>query len=106
MRLALLFLTAALSTVTTFAQTRDAGPWWPHPLWGEGDQAGGSNWITPEKVLEAIRLVKTGRIYEVGQVYEKNMPSFGQRTYALLRPGGPTYSFPGANSLVANHEFP
>ena len=105
MKLALALLVAGLEARALHAQTRDAGPWWPNALWGEGDQAGGSNWITPEKVLEAIRLVKTGRIYEVGQVYEKNMPSFGQRTYALLSPGGPTYSFPGANSLVANDEF-
>ena len=105
MKFALTFLVAALEAKAVLAQTRDAGPWWPSALWGAEDQAGGSNWITPEKVLEAVRLVRTGRIYEVGQVYEKNMPSFGQRTYALLSPGSPTYSFPGANSLVANDEF-
>ncbi len=48
------------------AQTRDEGPWWPHPIWGPEDQAGGSNWITPAKVLEAIKLVKTGKTYELG----------------------------------------
>ena len=105
MKLTLAILVAALSAGAVHAQTRDAGPWWPNLLWGPEDQAGGSNWITAEKVLEAVRLVKTGRIYEVGEVYEKNMPSFGQRTYALLSPGGPTYSFPGANSLIANDEF-
>ena len=72
---------------------------------GRGDQAGASNWITPEKVLEAVRLVKTGKIYEIGQVYEKGMPLFGQRTYALLSPGGPTYSFPSGNRIVGNDEF-
>jgi kynurenine formamidase len=105
MRLVILVTLTVLEAGTALAQTRDAGPWWPHPLWGEGDQAGGSNWVTPEKVLEAIRLVKTGRIYEVGQVYERGMPSFGQRTYALVSPGSRTYSFPGANSLVGNDEF-
>jgi kynurenine formamidase len=105
MKLALAFLLAALEGGAALAQTREAGPWWPNPVWGKGDQAGGSNWITAEKVLEAVRLVRTGRIYEVGQVYEKSMPSFGQRTYALLSPGSPTYSFPGANSLIANDEF-
>ena len=48
-------------------QTREKGPWWPHPIWGAGDQAGGSNWITPSKVMEAIQLVKEGKIYELGQ---------------------------------------
>ena len=105
MKFALATLALALEAGAVHAQTRDAGPWWPSTLWGAGDQAGGSNWVTPEKVLEAVRLVKTGKIYEVGQVYEKSMPSFGQRTYALVSPGNPTYRFPGANSLVANDEF-
>ena len=55
-------------------QTREKGPWWPHPIWGAGDQAGGSNWITPSKIMEAIQLVKEGKTYELGQVYEKGMP--------------------------------
>ena len=94
MKLALAILVAALEVATVPAQTRDAGPWWPNPLWGEGDQAGGSNWITAEKVLEAVRLVKNGRIYELGQVYEKSMPSSGQRTYALLSPEARLTLFP------------
>jgi len=49
--------------------------------------------------------VKTGKIYEIGQVYEKGMPMFGGRTYALLSPGSPTYSFPTSNRIVANDEF-
>jgi hypothetical protein len=94
-----------LSAGGVFAQTREAGPWWPHPTWGAGDQAGASNWITPEKVLEAVRLVRTGKVYEVGQLYEKGMPMFGQRSYALLSPASPTYAFPTANRIVANDEF-
>ena len=37
----------------TAAQTREKGPWWPNAQWGAGDAAGGSNWITPDKVLKA-----------------------------------------------------
>ena len=61
------------------AQTREAGPWWPHPEWGAMDQAGASNRITPEKIVAAIRLVRTGSIYELGQVYERGMPLRGTR---------------------------
>jgi len=105
MRTALVATVLCLSAGSALAQTREAGPWWPNPTWGRGDQAGASNWITPEKVLEAVRLVKTGKIYEIGQVYEKGMPMFGARTYTLLSPGSPTYSFPTANRIVANDEF-
>ena len=50
------------ATVPVVGQTREKGPWWPHPIWGPEDQAGASNWITPEKVLQAVKLVETGQI--------------------------------------------
>jgi len=68
MRIVLVATVLCLSAGSALTQTREAGPWWPNPTWGRGDQAGASNWITPEKVLEAVRLVKTGKIYEIGQV--------------------------------------
>ncbi len=105
MRIAVASTILFLSAGTALAQTRETGPWWPNPTWGRGDQAGASNWITPEKILEAARLVKTGKIYEIGQVYEKGMPLFGARTYALLSPGAPSYSLPGSNRIVGNDEF-
>jgi kynurenine formamidase len=95
-----------LAAVQASGQTREKGPWWPHPVWGGEDQAGASNWITPEKVLEAVKLVETGRIYELGQTYERGMPLFGDRTFSLLIPGGPTYNEPfGTNRLIGNDEF-
>lgn len=88
-----------------FGQTRAAGPWWPHPIWGADDQAGGSNWITPAKVLEAIQLVETGTVYELGHVYERGMPLVGQRTYAMFIPASPTGGPTGANQGVYHDEF-
>ena len=97
---------AALVCVDARGQTRERGPWWPHPIWGAEDQAGASNWITPDKVLEAVGLVTTGKVYELGQTYESGMPMFGARTYALHIPGGPTYRDPmGKNRLIGNDEF-
>lgn len=79
--------------------------WWPHPIWGEGDQAGASNWITPEKILEAAKLVKSGKVYELGHVYERGMPIFGDRTYSLFIPGSPTGGPLGQNKIVYHDEF-
>ena len=87
------------------AQTREAGPWWPHAVWGPEDQAGASNWITPQKVLAAMDLVSTGVVHDLGQPYEQGMPLFGQRTYALHIPGSPTYEPFGENKLVGHDEF-
>jgi kynurenine formamidase len=81
------------------------GPkWWPS-RWGPQDEAGGSNWITPAKVLEAARLIKTGKIYELGHVYETGMPLFGARVFALRIPGTPTGGPFGKNKLVFHDEF-
>ena len=27
--------------------------WWPHAMWGEGDQAGSTNWYTKPEVVDA-----------------------------------------------------
>ncbi len=85
-----------------FGQTREAGPWWPSE-WGPDDQAGASNRITPQKVLEAFSLVQRGEIYELGQIYSNDMPLLGSRTYGLkLLPAG---SADGRNRTVGNDEF-
>ena len=72
---------------------------------GPDDQAGGSNWITPEKILAAITLVKSGKVYELGNVYQRGMPMIGQRTFAMFIPAFPTYGPIGDTSIVFNDEF-
>jgi kynurenine formamidase len=58
---------------------------------GADDQKGAANRITPAKVLEAVRLVKQGQVLDFGRTYEKAMPLFGNRVFALFTPstGGP-----------------
>lgn len=56
-------------------------------------------------MLDAVRLVQTGEIYELEQIYERGMPLYGQRTYALLSPGAPTYGYPRPNGQLGNDEF-
>jgi kynurenine formamidase len=79
-------------------------PWWPS-RWGAGDQAGASNWITPTKVLDAVKWVRDGKIYRLGRAYESGMPLFGTRTFSLTIPGGPTGGPYGANRIVYHDEF-
>lgn len=64
------------------AQTREKGPWWPSAH-GAKDQAGNSNLITPEKIVKALRIPKTGQTYELGHIYEPSMPQYGNRPYYL-----------------------
>ena len=87
------------------AATTPAGaPWWPS-RWGADDQAGASNLITPEKVLDAARLIRTGKIYEMSRVYESQMPKFGERAFTLRIPGGPTGGPVGQNQVIWHDEF-
>ena len=86
------------------AQTRENGPWWPHPIWGAGDQAGASNWITPEKIIEASKWIETGKTYELGHVYEREMFVPANRTFQLFIPSFPTYGPMGENNIVFNDE--
>jgi len=44
-------------------------PWWPSK-WGKDDQIGATNLVTPAKILDALRLVKTGKVYEMSHLYE------------------------------------
>ena len=48
--------------------------WWPS-RWGKDDQRGAANLMTPALVLEATRLIKTGKVYQLGRVYERDMPT-------------------------------
>jgi kynurenine formamidase len=86
------------------AETPIGPKWWPS-RWGADDEAGASNWITPEKVLAATRLIRTGRIYEMGRVAEQHMPVFGERGFLLRMVGSPTGGPFGDNKIVWNDEF-
>ena len=44
---------------------------------------GNSNYVTPEKILKALRIPKTGQTYELGHIYERTMPQYGDRPYFL-----------------------
>lgn len=72
-----------LATGVLLAQTREKGPWWPSPH-GAKDQSGNTNFITPEKIMKALRIPKTGQTYELGRIYEPNMPQYGNRPFYLI----------------------
>lgn len=67
-------LLASLTTAAAFAQPYNPLPG-PSP-WGPNDEAGAANLLTAERVRDAVKLVKTGRIYRLGHEYEADMPIF------------------------------
>ncbi len=82
-----------------------ASNWWPS-AWGASDQRGANNRMTPAKVLEAARLIKTGKIYPLGRVLEKGIPLFGDRLGAhVVIPGTPTGGPFGKHNLYYHDEL-
>ena len=102
-----LSLVCALSVLFAFSANAQVSPgneWWPSE-WGAYDERGAANRITPQKVLEAIQLIKEGQIYQLGRVYESGMPLFPGRHYSLTIPGSPTGGPFGKNQLVYHDEM-
>ena len=67
-------------------QTPIGPEWWPSE-WGADDQRGAANRLTPEKVIEAAQLIKTGKVYHVGQVYEQGHAVGRRTTFQVDDPG-------------------
>src|SRR6516164_5232545 len=78
------------------------GPWWPSK-YGPDDQAGALNEISAGKVIEAVRLVRQGRAYDLAHVLHHDIPAFPGRTFQqclttsdhLSSQGGPDASTAG-----------
>jgi kynurenine formamidase len=82
-----------------------ATQWWPGP-WGPQDEQGAGRRITPAKVLEAAKLIKTGKVYPLGRVLEKGIPVFGERLGAhVVIPGTPTGGPFGKHELFYHDEL-
>ena len=78
--------------------------WWPSEF-GAEDQRGATNRITPKTVVQAAQLIKEGRIFQLGRLYEHGMPNPGKRHFSLTIPGLPTGLPTGKNQIVSNDEL-
>ena len=47
--------------------------------WGPNDEIGNCNYLTPAKILEAVALIKTGKVYDMGNEYYKGFPAYPPR---------------------------
>ena len=83
-------------------------PWWPSP-WGADDQRGAANRLGPDTVLAAAQLIKHGKVYDMGRVFEEDMPLFTltphHRKYTLTVPGAPSWGPMGDNRLIWNEDY-
>ena len=54
--------------------------WWPSPF-GHDDQLGMLNHITDATRAAALRLVRSGRLYDLGRVLDADVPAFPGRYF-------------------------
>lgn len=73
--------------------------------WGKDDQAGASNLMTPKKVMEAMKYMKTGAVTSLARTYEAEMPLFGARAFALRGTGGLAGGPVGENNVIWMDDF-
>lgn len=77
---------------------------WPSEF-GEDDQRGAANRLTPQRVVQSAQSIKEGRIFQLGRPYEHGMPMPGKRHFSLTIPGLPTGQPSGTNQIVHNDEL-
>ena len=53
-------------------------PWWPSH-YGPDDQIGSLNEITPAATVTAARLVREGRVFDLGRILDQHVPHFPGR---------------------------
>ena len=100
---------AALLAAVAAPLAVHAQDWKPTPperrcpsRWGATDERGAANHMGSETVMRATRLIKEGKIYELGRVLDSGIPLFGIRSLHLhtARSSGPS----GVNDLRGNEE--
>jgi kynurenine formamidase len=101
-KLALLAL-IALAPLAVPASAQD----WTKSKWGPNDEIGSANYMTPELVLKAAQLIKTGKTYALGIETNSKTPAFPPRTFKLtvLQPGQAGTSGLGPSKTTYNDDI-
>lgn len=87
-----------------------AAPSWSPPAesarcpskWGAGDERGAANHMKPETVLNALKLVKTGEVIEIGHPLGASTPLLGTRRFDMHTKR--TFMNPQSNQRGSNEE--
>jgi len=75
----LALLTGGFTVAAVSSQAAECKP----SKWGADDELGAANYVTPEQVLMATKLVKKGESHPLGIVVDPNMPAFPPRGMML-----------------------
>ncbi len=100
---------AAASFLLATGAFAQAPSWSPPPenqrcpsKWGANDERGSINHMKPQRVLDAVKLIKTGEVIELGHVLNEKMPFFGTRRFDVHVKR--TFMNPPSNRRGSNEE--
>jgi len=101
-----LAVSLAVSVVLPLPEARAEESWYPS-RYGTDDTLGAINQLSPQKVLEAVRLVTIGKTYALGVETGPDSPAYPPRQYALtvLQPGDGTGGTLGENRATGNDDL-
>lgn len=73
----------ALTLLAGSAALAEGDSWYPSK-WGADDTLGAINELSPEGVLEAAKLIKTGKTYSLAVETGRQTPAYGSRSFQLF----------------------
>jgi kynurenine formamidase len=94
---------AALLSAVGTANAQD----WTKSKWGPEDEIGAANYMTPELVLKAASLVKTGKTYALGIPVDSKTPAYPPRSFkiTIVQPGQAGSPGIGPNKATYNDDI-
>jgi kynurenine formamidase len=80
---------------------------WTKSKWGPNDEVGAANYMTPELVVKAASLVKTGKTYALGIPVDSKTPAYPPRTFkmTIVQPGQAGSPGLGPNKATYNDDI-
>ena len=80
---------------------------WTKSKWGPNDEIGAANYMTPELVVKAASLVKTGKTYALGIPVDTKTPAYPPRTFKItvVQPGQAGLAGLGPNKATYNDDI-
>src|SRR5215468_2970891 len=93
---------ALLGTVGT-ASAQD----WTKSKWGPNDEIGAANYLTPELVVKAAGLIKTGKTYALGIPVDSKTPAYPPRGFkvTIVQPGQAGIPGLGPSKMTYNDDI-
>jgi kynurenine formamidase len=93
----------ALLTTVGSAGAQD----WTKSKWGPNDEIGAANYMTPELVMKAAQLVKTGKTYALGIPVDSSTPAYPPRSFRItvVQPGQAGIPGLGPNKTTYNDDL-